>query len=182
MTGFSLQKKREQHRREYRDALQEAQGKIYALAQGLKEHFGRYSVEHYHNDLIHRAHKSRTTWRVNRWNAFQKLELRRIKGLWFEWPSTTYHDLSCSSIEANPGGVNLTAVAKEISARWQSLSKEDRINVTTGCMEEIEEEREAKKLGSHNVPLKAFYDARSTMQAVEKDVSGALSDHQSQIN
>jgi len=74
-------KKREQHRRDYRDALREAQGKVYALAQGLKDRFGKYSVEHYHNDLIHRAHKSRSTRRVNRWNAFQKLELKRMKGL-----------------------------------------------------------------------------------------------------
>ena len=78
--------------------------------------------------------------------------------------------------------MTLMAVAKEISACWQSLSKEDPINVTAGCMEEIEEEHEAKKLGSHNIPLKAFYNARSTMQAVKKDISGALSDHQSQIN
>ena len=77
-------KKREQHRHDYRDALREAQGKVYALAQGLRDRFGKYSVEHYHNDLIHRAHKSRSTRRVNRWNAFQKLELKRIKGLWVD--------------------------------------------------------------------------------------------------
>ena len=75
-------KKREQHRHDYRDALREAQGKIYALAQGLRDRFGKYSVEHYHNDLIHRAHKSRSTQKVNRWNAFQKQELKRLKGLW----------------------------------------------------------------------------------------------------
>jgi hypothetical protein len=74
--------KREQHRRDYRDALQKAQGEVYALAQGLKDRFGKFSAEHYHNDLIHRAHKSRSTRRVNRWNAFQKLELKRIKGSW----------------------------------------------------------------------------------------------------
>jgi len=73
-------KKREQYRRDYQDALEEAQGKIYTLAQGLKDRFGKYSVEHYHNDLIHRAHKSRSTRKVNRWNAFQKLELKQIKG------------------------------------------------------------------------------------------------------
>jgi hypothetical protein len=78
-------------------------------------------------------------------------------------------ELSCF-LEANPGGVDLTVVAGEISARWKSLSKEDRITITAECMEEIEEEREAKDLASHNVPLQAFYDARSTMRAVEKEV------------
>jgi hypothetical protein len=88
-------KKREQHRREYRDVLWEAQDKIYALARGLKERFGKYSVEHYHNDLIHRAHKSRSTRKVNKWNVFQKLELKRIKGSWVESSGATYHELIC---------------------------------------------------------------------------------------
>jgi len=70
--------------------------------------------------------------------------------------------------------VNLTAVTKEISARWKSLSKEDRITATTECMQEIEEEREARDLASHNVPLRAFHDARSTIQAVEREVSDTL--------
>ena len=76
-----------------------------------------------------------------------------------------------SFLEANPG-VNLTAATKEISARWKLLSQEDRITITAGCMEEIEEEREAKDLALHNVPLKAFYDARGTVRAVEKEVCG----------
>jgi hypothetical protein len=37
-------------------------------------------------------------------------------------------------------------------------------------MQEIEEEREAKDLALHNVPLRVFYDARSTIQRVEKEV------------
>ena len=86
------------------------------------------------------------------------------------WLNVTYRELS-HFLEANPDGVNLTAVTKEISARWKLLSQEDRVAVTAGSMQEIEEEREAKDLASHNVPLRAFYDARSTVQAVEKEVS-----------
>lgn len=84
-------------------------------------------------------------------------------------------------LEENPGGMNLTAATKEISAHWKLLSDEDCIIATTECMQEIEEEREARSLASHNVPLRAFHDARSTIQAVEKDVSNALcrSDHNS---
>ena len=163
-------KKREQYRHNYRNALREAQEKIYALARELKEHFGKYSVDHYHNDIIHRAHKSRSTRKVNRWNAFQKLELKRMKGLQTVRSNATYQNLS-RFLEENPDGVNLTAATKEISARWKSLSEEDRITVTAGCMQEIEEERETKDLALHNVPLQAFYDARRTVQAVEKEVS-----------
>lgn len=86
------------------------------------------------------------------------------------WLNVTYRELS-HFLEANPDGVNLTAVTKEINARWKLLSQEDRVAVTAGSMQEIEEERKAKDLASHNVPLRAFYDARSTVQAVEKEVS-----------
>ena len=47
--------------------------------------------------------------------------------------------------------------------------------MTAGCMQEIEEERKVKSLVSHNVPLAAFYDARSTLQNVEKEVRTVLS-------
>ena len=165
-------KKRKQRRHEYHSALQEAQEKIYALAQGLKDRFGKYSVEHYHNDLIHRAHKSRSTRKVNRWNAFQKLELKRMRGVFFMSLCLTYLGLKCRELEERDGEINLTEATKEISTRWKALSQEERIAVTTGSMQEIEDERETKCLASYNVPLRTFHDARATIQSVEKQVSG----------
>ena len=71
--------KRKQHRRNYLDALEQAHGSIQELAEGLRNRFGKYSVEHYYNDLIHRAHKSRSVRKVSTWNAYQKLELEKMK-------------------------------------------------------------------------------------------------------
>jgi len=71
--------KRENQRRDYYDAIQTAQGTIHELAEGMKNRFGKHGTGHYYNDLIHRAHKSRSTRRVSRWNAYQKLELARMK-------------------------------------------------------------------------------------------------------
>ena len=71
--------KRENQRRDYYHAIQAAQGTIQELAEGMKNRFGKHNAGHYYNDLIHRAHKSRSTRKVNRWNAYQKLELARIK-------------------------------------------------------------------------------------------------------
>jgi hypothetical protein len=79
-----------------------------------------------------------------------------------------------SPTEDNPDGINLTEATKEISARWRLLSKEDRVAITTRCMQQLEEEREVKVLTMHNVPLRAFHDARSTVQHVEKEVSGTF--------
>ena len=72
-------KKRKKYRHDYQDALEEAQAKLRDLAEGLKNCFGKYSVDHYFNDLIHRARKSRSERKVNAWNAYQKLELERMK-------------------------------------------------------------------------------------------------------
>jgi len=63
---------------------------------------------------------------------------------------------------------------KEISAHWKALSEEDRIAITAGSMQEIEEEHETKVLTLHNVPLQAFHDARRTVQTVEKEVSRGI--------
>ena len=97
-----------------------------------------------------------------------------MKGLCTVGSNATHQKLNHSP-EVNPD-VNLTAVVGEISARWKSLSKEDRIAITTGSMQEIEEECEVRDLAQHKVPLKAFHDARSTVQAVEKEVRSILSD------
>ena len=73
-------------------------------------------------------------------------------------------------LDENPDGVNLTAVVGEISKRWKLLSDEDRVAMTADSIQEIEDEREAKNLAPHNVPLWAFHDARNTIQTVEKEV------------
>lgn len=72
-------RKREQHRHDYQAALEQGQAAIRELAEGLRNRFGKYGVDHYFNDLIHRAHKSRSERKVSRWNAYQKLELERMK-------------------------------------------------------------------------------------------------------
>lgn len=73
-------------------------------------------------------------------------------------------------LDENPDGVNLTAAVGEISKRWKLLSGEDRVAMTADSIQEIEDEREAKNLAPHNVPLWAFHDARNTIQTVEKEV------------
>jgi hypothetical protein len=86
-------KKREQHRREYQDALEQAQATLQELAEGLRSRFGKYSFDHYFNDLIHQAHTSRSVRKVSAWNAYQKLELERMKckcfGCIFLWSYLT---------------------------------------------------------------------------------------------
>jgi len=164
-------KKREQHRREYQDALEHAQVTVRELAEGLRNRFGKYSVDHYLNDLIHREHKSRSERRVNPWNAYQKLELERMKRrlpmTFIAW-RLTYGSPGEAGDDAP--GLNLTEINKQISDRWKTLSPAQREAITAESIQRIEEQREMKKLMAHSVPLNSFHDAKSTIQSVETQV------------
>ena len=46
-------KKRKQCRLDYQDALEQAQAKLRDFAEGLRTWFGKYSADHYLNDIIH---------------------------------------------------------------------------------------------------------------------------------
>lgn len=69
------------------------------------------------------------------------------------------------------GDLNLTAVTKEISESWRRLSPEERQAITTEPIQQLEEQRESRKLAAHSVPLNSFHDARSTIQSIETQVS-----------
>ncbi|KAF9778556.1 hypothetical protein BJ322DRAFT_1113916 [Thelephora terrestris] len=147
-------KKHVQYRLEYQDTLEEAQATIRELAEGLRNRFGKFSVEHYFNELIHWAHTSRSVRKVNGWNAYQKLELERMK----------------SEAGENVSQINLTEVNKQISEKWKTLSPAQREDVTAEAIQRIEEQRMGKKLVAHSVPLNVFHNARSTLQSIETQV------------
>jgi hypothetical protein len=164
--------KRASQRHEYFEVVQAAQGKIQELAEGMRNRFGKHNAAHYYNDLIHRAHRSRTTRKVNQWNAYQKHELARMKS------KSPHSGRDCDSPYAFPGerdeDLNLTTVIKEISESWKRLSPEERQAVTVEPMQQLEEQRESRKLAAHSVPLNSFHDARSTIQSIETQVSSTI--------
>ena len=68
-------------------------------------------------------------------------------------------------------GLNLTTVNKEISENWKRLSPEERKAVTVEPIQELEEQRESRKLAAHSVPLNSFHDTKSTIKSIETQVS-----------
>jgi len=72
------------------------------------------------------------------------------------------------------GDLNLTAVTKEISESWRRLSPEERQAITMEPIQQLEEQRESRKLAAHSVPLNSFHDARSTIQSIETQVSSLI--------
>ncbi|CDO74427.1 hypothetical protein BN946_scf184764.g3 [Trametes cinnabarina] len=59
---------------------------------------------------------------------------------------------------------------KELSARWQAMSDEEKRVATSDVMDELEERRENKATVKHNVPLAAFQDTRLTLAAVQEEL------------
>ena len=163
-------KKHEQHRHDYQEVLEEAHTTIRGLAEGLRNHFGKYSMDHYYNDLIHRAHKSRSVRKVSLWNAFQKLELERMKRKLFNALAVNHLTRPLGEAGDDTSRINLTEVNKQISDKWKSLSPAQREDVTAGSVQRIEEERKGRKLAAHSIPLNAFHNARSTIQSIETQV------------
>ena len=68
--------------------------------------------------------------------------------------------------------IKLTAINKQISDEWKTLSAAQREAITAESMQQIEEQRENKKLVAHSIPLNTFHNARSTIQSIETQVSG----------
>jgi len=68
--------------------------------------------------------------------------------------------------------IKLTAINKQISDEWKTLSAAQREAITAEPIQQIEEQRENKKLVAHSIPLNAFHDARSTIRSIETQVSG----------
>ena len=58
---------------------------------------------------------------------------------------------------------------------WDAMTKEEQIEITRDAVKELEERRDMEDTTLHNVPMAAFNDTRSTLQACEKEVSVMMS-------
>ena len=59
---------------------------------------------------------------------------------------------------------------KELSARSREMSEEERDAATADGIEELNERRENRKEGTHNVMIKSFHDARATLGSIQQEV------------
>jgi hypothetical protein len=50
------------------------------------------------------------------------------------------------------------------------MSDEERIMATEKGLKYLEDQRENKKAGVHNMPIAAFHDVRATLQTIETEV------------
>ena len=62
------------------------------------------------------------------------------------------------------------ALISQVKARWDALSKEERLEVTKDAMEELEDARQNKKYAQRQKPAAALGDVRRTASAIDREV------------
>jgi len=76
------------------------------------------------------------------------------------------------SAELPPGTQRRKASAfmGQISAKWNSMSKEEQEAATLDGCEDLKEHREMKAPAVRTVPIHVFHDVRKTLELLEKEV------------
>jgi hypothetical protein len=59
----------------------------------------------------------------------------------------------------------------QISEKWQSMSKEEKIAATDSSLQDLKDQKEMRALSLQNVPINAFHDVRSNLTAIKSEVS-----------
>ncbi len=76
----------------------------------------------------------------------------------------------------NAGGRDRVSseIIKDLSDRWAGMSKAEKKAATAETMKELEERREQRTTGVHNVDAAAFRDAFDTILAIKTEVRSLL--------
>ncbi|KAF9024791.1 hypothetical protein BDP27DRAFT_1545041 [Rhodocollybia butyracea] len=92
--------------------------------------------------------------KAGRFNAFVSLEMERINKEFVDGePRRKIHE--CMG---------------EISASWAKLTTEEQIQLTEDRLKVLQDQRENRTIGRHNVALAAFHDTRSTFDNISQEL------------
>ena len=58
----------------------------------------------------------------------------------------------------------------QVSAAWNAMSQQEKVDVTDDLLEDLNDHREMKALAVQNVPINAFHDAQVTIKQIEDEV------------
>ncbi|KAG2029493.1 hypothetical protein BDR03DRAFT_880613, partial [Suillus americanus] len=151
----ALAEKRKAHKGAYKDALADAQDLVMQEAVKLREQFPGRTVEYHFEAILQRTHTKQKSRKPTRWNAFLRSEVKAMN----------------AGREPDERRIKATEVGREIAERWNTMSQQEKIDVTKDLMEDLEEHRNNKSLTSHNVPISAFHDIRATLDSVTQTLA-----------
>jgi hypothetical protein len=81
-----LKEKRLSHKKDYNEALQEAQQIVHQQATLLHERFGGHSIQWYFQEILQQSQRQKSQCQVTAWNAYLSSEVKRINnGIFFSF-------------------------------------------------------------------------------------------------
>ncbi|KAG1836873.1 hypothetical protein DFJ58DRAFT_734671 [Suillus subalutaceus] len=133
----------------YKDALADSQDMVMQEAVKLHEEFPHRTVEYHFEAILQRTHTKQKSRKATRWNAFLRSEVKAMN----------------AARAPDEPRVKATQAGRDIAAKWNAMSQQEKIDATEGLMEDLEDHRNNKALASHNVPINAFHDIRATLDS-----------------
>ncbi|RDB30730.1 hypothetical protein Hypma_005885 [Hypsizygus marmoreus] len=138
----------------YREALRDAHDQVFSLAEGLRSCFQKHSTDYYLEEIMQGSRLKKNHKNAGSWNAFVSMEVKRIN-------------------DELPEGVprkKANELIGQIAMKWHTLSDEEKRSCTKDALSKLQDAREMRLLGSHNVPINAFHDTRVTLQTLEDEI------------
>jgi predicted Fe-S protein YdhL (DUF1289 family) len=64
----------------------------------------------------------------------------------------------------------VNVLAPQIAEKWNSMSYDERKEVTEDLVKDLTTQREMKKLSTRNVPMESFRDAQKALDMIHQEV------------
>jgi hypothetical protein len=138
----------------------------------LHEEFPHRTVEYHFEAILQRTHTKQKSRKATRWNAFLRSEVKAMNAGQSCFKTHCSIFLTCFITARAPDEprVKATQAGRDIAAKWNAMSQQEKIDATEGLMEDLEDHRNNKALASHNVPINAFHDIRATLDSATQMV------------
>ncbi|KAG6852475.1 hypothetical protein C0991_011675 [Blastosporella zonata] len=141
-------------KRTYQEALRDSHVEIVGMAEKLRQQFGKHSLEYYLQELMQTSRVNKKGKQTGHWNAFVSQEVKRRN----------------ENCEAGKTKLKAHELMTDISTAWHKMSKAEQVESTKETLAQLRDTREMRDVGTHNVPIAAFHDTRTTLLNVSEEI------------
>ncbi|KAI1782517.1 hypothetical protein LXA43DRAFT_905549, partial [Ganoderma leucocontextum] len=98
-----------------------------------------------------------------------KIQPKKLSG-WNVFVHKEMKELNAGQSRGNRERLNSGGHMQELSARWKSMTEEERAAAVGDGLEELEERRENRKEGVQNVLINSFHDTRAMLGMIQREL------------
>lgn len=168
----ALEVNKKKRKADYHHALQEARDVVKAQAVKLHAMFGAHNLAYYEKELLQDTRLCKASRKVMRWNTYLHQRAAQMNN-GEPYRINTHTPIDFSIPKALPTGVarqKISILSAEIAAEWNAMSAEEKKAATDDLIEEVNDLREAKAVGTRHLPTAIFNDTHKTLTNMEKEV------------